>query len=229
MKTLHYFIIVIVGMTIIGMIFFVLFQDYLVQIKTNSSYINDTKLDNYFSDNVTRVATMQVDKKQKDSKDLSANMLMTLDIVGKIDSIHAYPIIAPWGNVTTSNVTFEDENHMPIQIKSDCNYDCGTFLQLLKMPGCTTEQGQTLDGVRITDEAVIPVHNHNYTRVFAKYSLSDILPDNGQYDIKFVSPYYVKINLPEGSIVTSNHTTICTITVDPNKRSAFASDVTFEL
>lgn len=229
MKTLHLLIIGIVLTTLSAMIiFFVLFQDQVDKRKTRLDDMGDVNLDNFFSDNVTRIATMQINKKN-DGQGLSANMLIHLTVVGKTSAIHVYPIVAPWSKNTTTDVVFEDEDHRPIQIKPDCNYNCGSFLQLLVIPECITEQGELAGGTRMTDDAVILTHNNIYNSVFAKYSLSDILPENGQYSIKFVSPYYVKINLPKDSIVLSNHTTTCTFTLDQNKRAAFSADVTFKL
>lgn len=172
---------------------------------------------------------MDVSKKQNDAgHGLSANMLIQLDVIGKTNAIHVYPIIVPWGNDTTNTVTLEDENHIPLVIKSGCNYDCGTFQTVLIIPSCVTGQGETIGRTKVVDNPILSISDHVYNRIFAKYALPDILPESGKYHIKFVSPYYVRIILPEGSQVLSNQTTTCTVS-NTNKNTAFTTDITFEL
>ncbi len=191
---------------------------------------NDIKSTNYFADNVTRSAIMNVNKKQSDATyGLSASMLIQLDVIGKTDVIHIYPMIAPWGNDTISTVVLEDKNHASIKVKSGCSYDCGTFQTIIALPKCINEQAEIIGSMRIADYPILSNLDHTYYQIFAKYALPDILPENGKYHIKFVSPYYVKINLPTESVVLSNHTATCKVALDSNKRLAFAADVTFEL
>lgn len=203
----------------------ILYKDNVTQ-----KNIDHTKIPSILIDNVTRTAIMQIDKKQNDTgHGLSANMLIQLDVIGKTDAIHIYPIIVPWGNDTSNTVTLEDENHIPIVIKSGCNYDCGTFQTVLIMPSCVTGQGETMGRIKIVDNPILSTFDHAYNRIFAKYVLPDILPENGQYNVKFVSPYYVKINLPKGSTIIDNHTTTCTIMSSTNKNSEFVYDIAFKL
>lgn len=203
----------------------ILYKDNVTQ-----KNIDHTKIPSILIDNVTRTAIMQIDKKQNDTgHGLSANMLIQLDVIGKTDAIHIYPIIVPWGNDTSNTVTLEDENHIPIVIKSGCNYDCGTFQTVLIMPSCVTGQGETMGRIKIVDNPILSTFDHAYNRIFAKYVLPDILPENGQYNVKFVSPYYVKINLPKDSTVIGNHTTTCTIMSSTNKNSEFVYDIAFKL
>jgi hypothetical protein len=135
----------------------------------------DVKSLNYFEDNVTRSATMDVSKQQNDDKNvLSANMSLQLDVIGKTNVIHIYPVIVPWGNDTTNTIMLEDKNHVPIKIKSDCNYNCGTFQTILKtLPICVDEQGETIGDIRI-GTIDLPNSNNIYDRIFAKYHLPDI-------------------------------------------------------
>lgn len=215
----------LIGVLVSSILLFLVF----LPINKENISIDNTKSINYFSDNVTRSATMNVSKKQNDTgHGLSANMLIQLDVIGKTDAIHIYPIIVPWGNDTTNTVTLEDGNHIPIVIKSGCNYDCGTFQTILIIPSCVTGQGETLGRIKVADNPILLTSDHVYDRIFAKYVLPDILPENGKYHIKFVSPYYVRINLPEDSRVLSNQTTTCTVS-NMHKNTAFTTDVTFEL
>ena len=217
------------GISALSIVILLVFSHYYTN-SENHNVVNNVTTNNFFSDNVTRSAIMQIDIKQNDTgHGLSANMLIQLDVIGKTDSIHIYPIIVPWGNDTTNTIILEDEHHIPIITKSGCNYDCGIFQTVLIIPSCVTGQGETMGRIKVVDNPVLSTLDHVYSRIFAKYVLPDILPENGQYKVKFVSPYYVKINLPNGSTVIGNHTTTCTIMSNSNKNSEFVYDLAFKL
>lgn len=200
----------------------VLYRDNVVQ-----KNIDYTKIPTILIDNVTRTAILQIDEKHNDTRQaLSAHVIMTLDVIGKQDTINIYPI-APRNHNIMKNLVIEDENRIPL--KDDCCGQTGIFQQMLIVPLCIDDP-RIISGVADTS---VFVTNHSYKRIFAEYDLSDILPENGRYNINFTSLYPVKINLPEESIVLSNHTGACIFpTTDhgnDDKNEPFGIAVTFEL
>lgn len=214
----------LVGISALSIIILLVFSHYYAN-SENPNSVNSIITNNFFSDNVTRSAIMQIDKKQNDARlGLSVNVLTQLTVVGKTNTIQLYPLSTAWHNAEPFNVTFETENQK--SINNSLGYNTGRFLDIFAIPDCTTMDGK-VEPIR---SYLIPtIENHNYNKVFARYTLSDILPENEQYHVKFVSLYYVKINLPEGSTVIGNHTTTCTIISNQNKNSAFVNDITFKL